>query len=39
VLGSVEGIRFIESVPKAEGLIISTQTRAQSRAFWQYVVT
>ncbi len=39
VLGPSEGISLIQSVPRAEGLIVGAQIRAQTRAFWQYAVT
>lgn len=39
VLGSVEGIKFIQGFPGAEGLILTERTRAQTRGFFNYVVS
>ncbi len=38
VLGVTEGLKLIQSQPGAEGLLVTQQTRAQTRGFWQYVV-
>jgi thiamine biosynthesis lipoprotein len=39
VLGALRGIEFIQSIPGAEGLIVSSTARAQTRGFYQYVAT
>jgi len=39
VLGAREGMEFIQSCPGAEGLLLTETTRAQSRGFYQYVVS
>jgi thiamine biosynthesis lipoprotein len=39
VLGVPQGIDLIQSVPGAEGLVITDRARAQTRGFFQYVVT
>jgi thiamine biosynthesis lipoprotein len=39
VLGATRGIEFIQSIPGAEGLIVSSTARAQTRGFYQYVAT
>lgn len=38
VLGIPKGIEFIQGFPNAEGLLITTGARAQTRGFFQYVV-
>lgn len=38
VLGVPKGIEFIQSVPGAEGLLVTTRVRAQTRGFFSYVV-
>lgn len=37
VLGPVEGIRFIQTVAGAEGMIVTADGRAQTRGFWNYL--
>ena len=37
VLGVPKGIEFIQSCPGAEGLLLTSQARAQTRAFFNYV--
>jgi thiamine biosynthesis lipoprotein len=37
VLGVPKGIEFIQACPGAEGLLITAKTRAQTRAFFNYV--
>jgi thiamine biosynthesis lipoprotein len=39
VLGVPKGIEFIQSFPAAEGLIITDNARAQTRGFFNHVVT
>lgn len=39
VLGVSRGIEFIQSIPGAEGLIVTSTTRAQTRGFFQYVAS
>lgn len=39
VLGVPLGIEFIQSIPGAEGLIVTSHARAQTRAFYQYVAS
>jgi len=39
VLGVPAGIEFIQSCPGCEGLILTGQTRAQTRGFFNYVAT
>ncbi|MBI5380520.1 MAG: FAD:protein FMN transferase [Opitutae bacterium] len=39
VLGLNEGLKLIQATPGAEGLLLTAQTRAQTRGFWQYVAT
>ena len=39
VLGVTKGIEFIQSFPGAEGLIITENARAQTRGFFNYVVS
>lgn len=39
VLGPQKGIEFIQSFPGAEGLIVTSNARAQTRGFFNYVVT
>ena len=39
VLGADAGIRFIQSFPGAEGLIVTERARAQTRGFFNYVVS
>lgn len=39
VLGPAEGIKFIQSFPGAEGLIVSETSRAQTRGFFNHVVS
>jgi thiamine biosynthesis lipoprotein len=39
VLGQTKGIEFIQSFPGAEGIVLTAQARAQTRGFYQYVVT
>jgi thiamine biosynthesis lipoprotein len=39
VLGVPKGIEFIQSFPGAEGLIVTDNARAQTRGFFQYVVS
>jgi thiamine biosynthesis lipoprotein len=38
VLGVNEGLKLIQSTAGAEGLLVTQETRAQTRGFWQYVV-
>jgi thiamine biosynthesis lipoprotein ApbE len=38
ILGIKEGVDYIQGFPGAEGLIISTQARAQTRGFFKYEV-
>lgn len=38
VLGVPKGIEFIQSVPGAEGLLVTSKLRAQTRGFFHYVV-
>jgi len=38
VLGVTEGLKLIQSTAGAEGLLVTPETRAQTRGFWQYVV-
>jgi thiamine biosynthesis lipoprotein len=38
VLGVTEGLKLIQSTAGAEGLLVTHETRAQTRGFWQYVV-
>jgi len=38
VLGVTEGLKLIQSTAGAEGLLVTQETRAQTRGFWQYVV-
>ena len=39
VLGVPKGIEFIQSFPGAEGLLVTEKTRAQTRGFFNHVVT
>jgi thiamine biosynthesis lipoprotein len=39
VLGIEKGLEFIQACPGAEGMILSEKTRAQTRGFYQYVVS
>jgi thiamine biosynthesis lipoprotein len=39
VLGVPKGIEFIQSFPGAEGLLVTERARAQTRGFFQYVVS
>lgn len=39
ILGARKGIELIQSFPGAEGLLLSDSARAQTRGFFQYVVT
>ena len=39
ILGPVAGLEFIQRFPGAEGLIVTDSDRAQTRGFWNYVVT
>mgnify|MGYP003339518597 CR=1 FL=1 len=39
VLGVPAGIEFIQSFPGAEGLLVTTRVRAQTRGFFNYVAT
>lgn len=39
VLGERAGLEFIQRFPRAEGLIITATGRAQTRGFWNHVVT
>ena len=39
VLGIPKGIEFIQGVPGAEGMILTDKTKAQTRGFFQYVVS
>lgn len=39
VLGVPAGVTFIQSFPGAEGLLVTDNARAQSRGFFNYVVT
>lgn len=39
VLGVTKGIEFIQSFPGAEGLIVTEHARAQTRGFFNYVVS
>ena len=38
VLGVPAGVNFIQSYPRAEGLLVSDNSRAQTRGFFRYVV-
>jgi thiamine biosynthesis lipoprotein len=37
VLGIPKGVEFVQSCPGAEGVLVTDQTRAQTRGFFQYV--
>lgn len=39
VLGPVAGMEFIQRFPGAEGLFVTSHSRAQTRGFWNYVAT
>ena len=39
VLGMAKGIEFIQSFPGAEGIVLTDKVRAQTRGFFQYVVS
>jgi len=39
VLGVPAGLDFIQSCPCCEGLLLTGQTRAQTRGFFNYVAT
>jgi hypothetical protein len=39
VLGVPKGIDFIQACPGAEGLMMTDRARAQTRGFFQYVVS
>ena len=39
VLGVPKGIEFIQAAPGAEGLLVSEKSRAQTRGFFNYVVS
>ncbi len=39
VLGVPRGVEFIESFPGAEGQLLTEQARAQTRGFFNHVVT
>ncbi len=39
VLGPEEGLEFIQSTPGAEGCMVSSNAKHQTRGFFQYVVT
>ncbi len=39
VLGVPKGVEFIQSFPGAEGLLVSERERAQTRGFFNYVVS
>ena len=39
VLGVKQGLEFIQSCPGAEGLLLTDTARAQTRGFYQYVVS
>lgn len=39
ILGPKQGMEFIQRLPGAEGLIVRSQGRAETRGFWQHVVT
>lgn len=39
VLGAVKGIEFIQSFPGAEGMIVTEDARAQTRGFFNHVVS
>lgn len=39
VLGPEEGVKFIQGFPGAEGLLVTEQFRAQTRGFFNYVVS
>ena len=39
VLGPREGIDFIQAFPRAEGLLVNESSRAQTRGFFNYVVS
>lgn len=39
ILGAQKGIEFIQSFPGAEGLIVTDNARAQTRGFFNYVVS
>lgn len=39
ILGPVEGLRFIESVPGADGCVLTDRERAQTRNFYTHVVS
>lgn len=39
VLGPRLGLEFIQRFPGAEGLLVTANNRAQTRGFWNYVVT
>ena len=38
VFGIPAGVNFIQSFPRAEGLLVSENTRAQTRGFFRYIV-
>lgn len=39
VLGPKQGIEFVQSIPGAEGLIVTENARAQTRGFYNHVVS
>jgi thiamine biosynthesis lipoprotein len=39
VLGIPRGVEFVQSCPGAEGLLLTEESRAQTRGFFQYVVS
>lgn len=39
ILGPVDGLEFIQRFPGAEGLIVTSTARVQTRGFWNYVAT
>jgi hypothetical protein len=39
VLGVPKGIEFIQSFPGAEGLLVTDRARAQTRGFFNHVVS
>jgi thiamine biosynthesis lipoprotein len=38
VLGVPAGVNFIQSYPRAEGLLVTEHSRAQTRGFFRYIV-
>ncbi len=39
ILGPVAGLDFIQRFPGAEGFLVTSTSRAQTRGFWHYVAT